>query len=141
MLWLLCNDQGNDLCTGSHLSAFCCFPRQRTRGICQDNISRASQLITGRPCQASSVSSQVSRPSSLQPVHPWQFQDVVRAESAGPRYPQSLMTGKNTRLPSKTLTSTWVRSVFIWCVFLLLRTQVSCEADSAPWSLSHHANY
>ena len=85
-----------------------------------------------------------SLPHCLTAVHPWQFQDVGvagRADCAGPTYPHSLMTGKNTRLPSKTLTSTWVRSVFISCGFLLLRTQVSCEPDSAPWSLSHHANY
>ena len=157
MLWLVCNDLGNDLCTGSHLSAFCCFPTQRTRGICQEIFSLSLSLSTGN-CSVFSTKypgstflhinsfqflglSDCPLSTPLQAVHPWRFQDVGRVNCAGPTYPQSLMTGKNPRLPSKTLTSTWVRSVFISSVFLWLRTQVSCEADSAPWSLSHHANY
>ena len=44
----------------------------------------------------------------------------------------SLMTGKKSNLPSKTLTSTWVRSVFISSVFLLLRTPLSCRAPAQP---------
>ena len=31
LLWWLRNDLGNDLCTDDGLTAFCCFPRQRTR--------------------------------------------------------------------------------------------------------------
>ena len=82
-----------------------------------------------------------SPPLCVQAVHPWQFQDVGRVNCAGPTYPHSLMTGKNPRLPSKTLTSTWVRSVFILVCVFVAENSSFLLADSAPWSLSHHANY